>query len=85
MSAQLEHSVRGRKGRELAQGLGPETQEALKSPRDPDAPTSGGARSSRRRCHTGVPMGLAEMLTASAQRSSGAGKHWPNLIDSSQP
>ncbi|CAM9656752.1 unnamed protein product [Rangifer tarandus platyrhynchus] len=25
-------------------------------------------------------MGLAEMLTASAQTSSGAGKHWPNLV-----
>lgn len=59
MSAQLEHSVRGGKGREGAQELGPEPQEALKSPRDADAPTSAGARSSRRRCHTGVPTGLA--------------------------
>lgn len=73
MSAQLEHSVRGGKGREGAQELGPEPQEALKSPRDADAPTSGGARSSRRRCHTGVPTGLARCSPPARKGPPGPG------------
>ena len=73
MSAQLEHSVRGGKGREGAQELGPEPQEALKSPRDADAPTSAGARSSRRRCHTGVPTGLARCSPPARKGPPGPG------------
>lgn len=53
--------------------MGPEPQEALKSPRDEDAPTSGGARSSRRRCHTGVPTGLARCSPPARKGPPGPG------------